>query len=161
LLEPIGVRQLVKLPPGFAAGSEDRVVNLPGLPAFAGFICYEAAFPRSLPYATRPRVLVNATNDAWFGTSGGPHQHLAHARFRAIEQGVVMIRAANTGISAVIDAHGRIVGSLGLGAAGRLDIALPPEQKTTIYAKAGDLAFLALLALIMLLHLICRRTKSF
>ena len=114
LLEPLGLRQIVNLPAGFSAGSADRVIRLDGFPAFAGFICYEAVFPRSLPYASRPEVLVNVTNDAWFGTSGGPHQHLGHARFRAIEQGVPMIRAANTGISALIDSAGRIKAMLAL-----------------------------------------------
>ena len=161
LLEPLGLRQIVNLPPGFSAGSEDRVIRIDGLPAFAGFICYEAVFPRSLPYASRPEMLVNATNDAWFGTSGGPHQHLGHARFRAIEQGVPMIRAANTGISAMIDPTGRVRARLALGMAGHLDVAMPVIMAATPYSVIGDLGFLGLLISISVVYLICRRIKKF
>lgn len=161
LLEPLGLRQIVSLPPGFAAGHEDKVIKLEGLPAFAGFICYEAVFPRSRPYASRPEMLVNVTNDAWFGTSGGPHQHLGHARFRAIEQGVPMIRAANTGISAMIDSAGRIRAMLGLGTVGLLDVAMPARTAVTLYAVIGDIGLLGLLLLIAAVYLICRRTKRF
>lgn len=161
LLEPVGLRQLVNLPPGFAAGEKDQVVELAGLPAFAGFICYEAVFPRSRPYASRPEMLVNVTNDAWFGTSGGPHQHLGHARFRAIEQGVPMIRAANTGISAMIDSAGRVRATLGLGVAGHLDVALPAPLTATPYAIVGDSGLLALLLLVTVTYLICRRIKLY
>ncbi|MEM9471944.1 MAG: apolipoprotein N-acyltransferase [Pseudomonadota bacterium] len=161
LLEPLGLRQLANLPPGFSAGSEDRVIKLDGIPAFAGFICYEAVFPRSVPYASRPEMLVNATNDAWFGTSGGPHQHLGHARFRAIEQGVPMIRAANTGISAMIDAAGRVQARLALGTTGHLDVAMPLIMAATPYSVIGDLGFLALLILIFGIYIICRRMKKF
>ncbi len=161
LLEPLGLRQIVNLPPGFSAGSKDRVIRLAGVPAFAGFICYEAVFPRSRPYASRPEMLVNATNDAWFGTSGGPHQHLGHARFRAIEQGVPMIRAANTGISAMIDSAGRVQAMLALGTVGHLDVAMPAVMAATLYAAIGDIGFLALLVLIAAAYLICRRMKKF
>ncbi len=161
LLEPLGLRQLANLPPGFSAGSADRVIRLDGIPAFAGFICYEAVFPRSVPYASRPEMLVNATNDAWFGTSGGPHQHLGHARFRAIEQGVPMIRAANTGISAMIDATGRVQARLALGTTGHLDVAMPVIMAATPYSVIGDLGFLAMLILISGIYIICRRMKKF
>ncbi len=161
LLEPLGLRQIVDLPTGFAAGREDKVIKLEGLPAFAGFICYEAVFPRSRPYASRPEMLVNVTNDAWFGTSGGPYQHLGHARFRAIEQGVPMIRAANTGISAMINSAGRIRAMLDLGSAGRMDVAMPAHMAVTPYAVIGDIGLLALLLLIASVYLICRRMKRF
>jgi apolipoprotein N-acyltransferase len=147
------------LPPGFSAGAVARTIVLPGLPAFASFICYEAIFPRSVPYKARPHVLVNVTNDAWFGTSGGPHQHLAHARFRAIEQGVPMIRAANTGISAIIDPYGRVTASLGLGNSGILDAPLPKPSRATLYSRFGDLTFLVLLLTMSAAFLICRRTN--
>ncbi len=161
LLEPLGIRQIVNLPPGFSAGHEDRVIKLDGLPAFAGFICYEAVFPRSRPYASRPEMLVNVTNDAWFGTSGGPHQHLGQARFRSIEQGVPMIRAANTGISAMIDSAGRVRAMLGLGEVGHLDAVMPVVMAETPYAVMGDIGFLGLLLLAACVYLICRRTKMF
>jgi len=161
LLEPLGLRQIVNLPRGFSAGLEDKVIKLEGLPAFAGFICYEAVFPRSRPYASRPEMLVNVTNDAWFGTSGGPYQHLGHARFRAIEQGVPMIRAANTGISAMIDSAGRVRAMLDLGSVGRLDVVMPARMAVTPYAVIGDIGLLALLLLIAITYLICRRMKQF
>jgi len=161
LLEPLGLRQIVKLPPGFSAGTLDRTISLPGIPAFVGFICYEAVFPKGVPYEVRPRMLVNSTNDAWFGTSSGPHQHLSHARFRAIEQGVPMVRAANTGISAMIDAHGRITASLGLGKLGTLDAELPRALNATVYSRFGDFSFLALLFLLGSIYLICRRINMY
>ncbi|MGB7206422.1 MAG: nitrilase-related carbon-nitrogen hydrolase, partial [Anderseniella sp.] len=99
------------------------------------------------------------TNDAWFGTSGGPYQHLSHARFRSIEQGAPMIRAANTGISAMIDSVGRVQSSLPLGQKGTLDTVLPVGMTATFFSIYGDIGFLLTLALMILFHLICRRTK--
>ena len=159
LLEPLGLRQIVNLPPGFVGGEEARVVELPGIPAFAGYICYEAVFPATTPFHVRPELLVNVTNDAWFGTSGGPYQHLSHARFRSIEQGAPMIRAANTGISAMIDSVGRVQSSLPLGQKGTLDTVLPVGMTATFFSIYGDIGFLLTLALMILFHLICRRIK--
>ena len=156
ILEPLGIRQLARLPAGFSEGEKDRVVVVPGLPVFAGFICYEAVFPRSFPREQLPKLLVNVTNDAWFGTSGGPHQHLVQARFRAIEQGVPMIRAANTGISAMIDSVGRVRASLALLETGLLEAPLPPVLASTPYASWGDAVFAALTAIFLTAALICR-----
>ena len=102
-------------------------------------ICYEGIFAEevSVPGA-RPRLLIMITNDAWFGKAAGPQQHLAQARLRAIEQGLPMVRSANTGISAMIDARGRILSSIPLGQAGHIDAALPPALPPTIYARLGD-----------------------
>ena len=156
ILEPLGIRQLARLPQGFSEGAADRVVAVPGLPPFAGFICYEAVFPRSFPREQLPKLLVNVTNDAWFGTSGGPHQHLVQARFRSIEQGVPMIRAANTGISAMIDSVGRIRASLPLFETGVLETALPAAIAATPYAAWGDALFAALILAFLAVVLICR-----
>lgn len=156
ILEPLGIRQLARLPSGFSEGAADRVINVPGAPPFAGFICYEAVFPRSFPYDKTPKLLINVTNDAWFGTSGGPHQHLAQSRFRAIEQGAPMIRAANTGISAMVDATGRMLATLPLQHTGILDQPLPPGLGSTWYHRFGDGLFLILLALALSANLICR-----
>ena len=107
VLEPLGLRKIVAIPQGFLAGRDHRPVRVPGLPPFIGLICYEAVFPE-LAAAPGAHWLLAVSNDAWFGNGIGPHQHLAIARFRAIETGRPMIRAANTGISAIIDARGRL-----------------------------------------------------
>jgi apolipoprotein N-acyltransferase len=126
LLEPLGLRQFVPLPLGFSAGPAPRTLTIDGTPGFAPLICYEAIFPRALiDRGDRPEWLLNVTNDGWFGNTAGPYQHLEQARFRAIEEGLALVRAANTGISAVIDPYGRILDRLPLGEAGRFDSPLP------------------------------------
>jgi apolipoprotein N-acyltransferase len=108
-------------------------------------ICYEVIFPGAVTGpGPRPRWLLNITNDAWFGLSSGPFQHLASARLRSIEEGLPMIRAANTGISAVIDAYGQVVASLGMEEAGVIDHRLPSVRNFTPYGRWGDWTTLAL-----------------
>jgi apolipoprotein N-acyltransferase len=125
---------------GFAAGDGAHLVAAPGLPPFLPLICYEAIFPGGLSAPEgRPEWLVQVTNDAWFGEASGPWQHLAQARMRAIEQGLPLARAANTGVSAMIDPMGRVVGSLGLGESGAIDALLPGPLPATFYARYGDL----------------------
>ncbi len=125
----------------FTAGPGPRTLAVPGLPILAATICYEIIFPgHVVDDAIRPDWIFNATNDAWFGTSIGPEQHLASARMRAVEEGLPVIRAANTGISAVIDAKGTIVRSLGLEATGVIDAGLPAALPATLYARVGDWA---------------------
>jgi apolipoprotein N-acyltransferase len=103
-------------------------------------ICYETIFPGDVAAADgRPGWIVNLTNDGWFGISTGPYQHLQQARLRAIEEGLPVVRAANTGISAVIDPLGRIVARLGLGVEGVLDSSLPSAIAPTVYARSGDI----------------------
>ena len=112
---------------------------MPGLPPVAPLICYEAIFPgRSVPPGTRPGLLLNVTNDAWFGITPGPYQHFAQARLRAVEQGLPLVRAANTGISAVVDPYGRIVASLPLGVEGVLDSKLPEAIEPTLFSRMGS-----------------------
>ena len=120
------------------------ILRLPGLPPLAPQICYETIFPGQLPpLAERPDWILQVTNDAWFGTSAGPRQHFHQARLRAVEQGLPVVRAANTGISAVIDARGRVVAALGLETAGALQAPLPPPRAPTPYARTGDAPFAA------------------
>jgi apolipoprotein N-acyltransferase len=125
---------------GFRAGPGPRVLEVEGLPRFLPLICYEAIFPQDLRApGPRPEWLVQVTNDAWFGTVSGPYQHLAQARVRAIEQGLPLARAANTGISAMIDPYGRILASLPLDTDGHLDAELPGVLPVPAYARTGDL----------------------
>lgn len=148
LLKPLGLRKLVELPGGFTAGSSAKTVSVAGLPAFSPLICYEIIFARSVVDRTdRPKWLLNVTNDAWFGDSAGPRQHLQQARFRAIEQGLPVVRAANTGISAVIDAKGRVLNHVPLGVRGVIDAILPGAAPATIYAVYGDWVMVIILAL--------------
>ncbi len=147
LLEPLGFRKVVRTPGNFTAGQGPVSILLPGGLKAALLVCYEVIFPdRLIDSADRPQLIVNVTNDGWFGRSTGPWQHLAQARLRAIEQGLPVIRAANTGISAVIDSHGRYMGRLPLMEAGVIDSPLPASIATTFYGAWGDALLLLLLA---------------
>jgi apolipoprotein N-acyltransferase len=124
----------------FSAGPGPRTLALPGtgVPPFGPLICYEVIFPGNVVASgERPAWLLNLTNDAWFGVSSGPYQHLASARMRAVEEGLPLVRAANTGVSAVFDARGRVVASLGLNRTGVIAAPLPAARAPTPYARAG------------------------
>jgi len=138
-LERLGIMQLTKLPGGYLAGDRRRVLTAPRAPKFLPLICYEIIFPGAIvPNGERPDWLLNLTNDGWFGTSSGPYQHLQQAHVRAIEEGLPLVRAANTGISAVVDPLGRTIKSLPLGAEGVLDSSLPRRVEPPLYARIGD-----------------------
>lgn len=147
---------------GFSPGPGARVLDLGPLGRALPLICYEAIFPQDIRAAPeRPDWLLQITNDAWFGRIAGPYQHLAQARLRAVENGLPMVRVANTGVSAVIDARGRILDSLPLGKAGFLDTALPPSLPATLYSRTGDLPVaLFLLATLGVLALWCARKSD-
>lgn len=143
LLARTGLTQLTNVPGGFLPGEQRRRMKVPGAPDMLPLVCYEAIFPgEAVPEGERPGWLLNVTNDAWFGISAGPYQHFQQARVRAIEEGLPLIRAANSGISAVIDPVGRVVASLPLGQDGLLDSPLPRPTRITIYARTGDLLFI-------------------
>ena len=130
----------------FTPGSGPETYAPPGLPPVGLSICYEAIFPsRIVDAAERPAWIFNATNDAWFGASMGPRQHLASARMRAVEEGLPLVRAANTGISAVIDAYGRIGPRLDLDETGALDARLPAALPPPPFSRYGQKTFLVLL----------------
>ena len=140
LLESFGLMQLTKVPGGFLAGDRRRPLIVPGAPAALPLICYEIIFPGDVVAGgERPGWLLNLTNDGWFGNSTGPHQHFQQARVRAIEEGLPLVRGANTGISAVIDPLGRVVKSLPLGTEGIIDAPLPVRIEPTVFARFGDL----------------------
>ncbi|HEX9447818.1 MAG TPA: apolipoprotein N-acyltransferase [Dongiaceae bacterium] len=136
-----------KLTPGdtnFSTGPGPTTIHVPGLPPFGALICYEVIFPGAVANAAdRPDWLLNLTNDGWFGTSTGPYQHFASARFRALEEGIPLIRAANTGISAAVDSYGRVVSILPLGVASILDVDLPEKlQSMTLFTRFGAVIFI-------------------
>jgi apolipoprotein N-acyltransferase len=180
-LERLGVMQLTRIRGGFIAGDRRRNQPVPGAPAFLPLVCYEVVFPGNLvprgerpgliydhlgryigwPVAAgtgeRPGWLLNLTNDAWFGRSPGPYQHLQQARIRAIEEGLPMVRAANNGISAVIDPLGRVTRSLPLGTQGVIDASLPQSLPPPLYARIGDSLFAALMSIAFILIMGSRR----
>jgi apolipoprotein N-acyltransferase len=120
------------------------------VPPFSALICYEAIFPHeAVAGGRRPEWIVQLTNDAWFGTFAGPQQHYAQARIRAIEQGLPIVRAANTGISAVVDPYGREVESLPLDRYGKVDRKLPAPLPPTLYSRTGDLPALASVVILL------------
>ncbi|MCB2094260.1 MAG: apolipoprotein N-acyltransferase [Rhodobacteraceae bacterium] len=131
---------------GYTAGTGARVLDLGTAGKVLPLICYESVFPQDLRAAPeRADWVLQVTNDGWFGNLAGPYQHLAQARLRAVEQGLPLLRAANTGISAVIDAKGRLLQSLPLNSAGFLDAAVPAALPATPYARTGDLPLSVLL----------------
>jgi apolipoprotein N-acyltransferase len=157
LLEKIGLEQLTRVQGGFIPGARRRTMEIPNAPRALPLICYEVIFPGDVvDRSDRPGWIVNLTNDGWFGISTGPYQHLQQARLRAIEQGLPVVRAANTGISAVIDPLGRMVARLGLGLEGVLDSGLPAAIPPTIYARVGDIP-IAIIVAAALLFVIGRR----
>lgn len=135
---------------GYSSGSGPQLIDVGPLGKALPLICYEVVFPQNLRGTEqRPDLLLQITNDAWFGSFSGPYQHLVQARMRAIEQGLPLVRAANTGISAVVDARGRITAELPLNREGFLEAALPEPRPVTPYARSGDLP-LALMLLILI-----------
>ncbi|MEG9861673.1 MAG: apolipoprotein N-acyltransferase [Parvularculales bacterium] len=169
VFKAIGLKALAQQRGDFASGEGDVLMTLssptpdvPNVPTFRPLICYEIIFPEAIhPTADRASWLLNITNDGWFGTSTGPWQHLDQARFRAVEQGVPVIRAANTGISVVIDAEGRILENLPLNTQDIIDAPLPPARKSTLYGRWGDSLFFALLIGFVLIALPgCRASQA-
>jgi len=152
LMEKFGFVQLTRVQGGFIPGTRRRVMDVPNAPRALPLICYEAIFPGDITAGDeRPGWIINLTNDGWFGISTGPYQHLQQMRLRAIEEGLPVVRAANTGISAVIDPSGRIVARLGLGIEGVLDANLPTALPPTIYARLRDIPAAVILAVALLL----------
>jgi apolipoprotein N-acyltransferase len=160
-MERLGFSQLTKVTGGYIPGTRRRSLDVPGAPRALPLICYEAIFPGHVAERDdRPGWIVNLTNDGWFGISTGPYQHLQQARMRAIEEGLPVVRAANTGISAVIDPMGRILAQLGLGIEGVLDASLPAAIAPTVYARFGNISAAILVAIALIFVLRRRLSRS-
>jgi apolipoprotein N-acyltransferase len=143
LLHLIGLREIASRG-AYGSGPTPRpLLQVPGLPPAVPLICYEAVFPAAIVQGReRPAVIVNLTNDGWFGNTSGPHQHFHQARVRGVEEGLPLIRAANNGISGAFDAYGRVLGRLELDSRGVIDVALPTNVAPPPYARFGDTIFL-------------------
>jgi apolipoprotein N-acyltransferase len=146
VLNKIGITKLTAGQEGFSSGDAPHTYQFAGAPAVTPLICYEIIFPADVTSSQRPGWFVNVTDDSWFGPWAGPHQHLLIARARAIEEALPVARAANTGISAVIDPYGRITAELALGKMGVLDARLPKAAPQSTYARYGDWMLLIMLS---------------
>ena len=134
---------------GFTPGETKDFAQVPNIGAVKPLICYEAVFPQDVQsHGERPNMLVQMTNDAWFGNFSGPYQHLAQTQMRAIEQGLPLVRAANTGVSAVIDPLGEIIQIILLNQQGYMDVALPKPIEATVYSQFGDRFVIILLSIL-------------
>ena len=156
LATKVGFRSLVHMPEDFTAGPPSRPLTAAGLPPVQPLICYEALFPGLVRRGVvepgvRPAWILNVSNDAWFGMTSGPLQHLNLASYRAIEEGLPMVRSTPTGVSAVIDAYGRVLpgARLGLGAFGVIDARLPPALAPTLYVRWNDWLFAVMMLVSM------------
>src|SRR5262249_48305399 len=153
--------QLSRMRGGFSDGVQPRpLMSIEGLPPVGGLICYEAIFPRAIVQGRqRPGLLINVTNDGWFGNTTGPRQHFHQARVGAGEEGLPILRAANNGVSAIIDAEGRVLKKLDLNVKGVIDTSLPLPRAETLYARFGDWLFAANALLFALAALVLRRRR--
>ena len=159
-LESLGVMQMTGVRGGFSEGTRPRLLRIPGAPPARPLICYEIIFPDEVTdSSTRPGWLLNVTNDAWFGSSAGPYQHFHQAQVRAVEQGLPVVRAANTGISAVIDPYGRVLAEIGLGESGLIDAKLPKAGPPTFFVRFGISLEILVLCLALIGWLACRRRQ--
>lgn len=157
VLQTIGLDKLAQGRGDFTAGAADQILRLPGLPPATILICYEAIFPSLSSRGDRPGWILNLTNDGWFGELTGPDQHFAMTRFRAVEQGLPLVRAAGTGISGVISHTGEVIDVLGLNTAGALDVEVALKGEPTLYSRTGDLPALAAALLLAVASALSRR----
>jgi apolipoprotein N-acyltransferase len=153
-----GMIPVVAETPGLTSGPGPRTLHLPNLPPVGPMVCYEAIFPHAvIDEQDRPAWLLNDTNDAWFGRSLGPYQHFAESRLRSIEEGLPLIRAANGGISGVVDSYGRILQALPLGQESALDVKLPvalAADHATPYGRLGDSPLLLIVVAALLVRVV-------
>ena len=161
VLQRFGLTQIVEMPGGFSAGAIRSPVDLDGIPPFLALVCYEIIFPDEIdfgPGGKRPGFLLNVTNDAWYGNTPGPHQHLRLAELTAVAAGLPLVRSANTGISVVSDAYGREVAGLALGSTGVIRAELPQAAKPTVFARFGEWPFWLMFAVTCVVAMVARLT---
>jgi apolipoprotein N-acyltransferase len=159
LLQPLGLSRLVMGDIDFAPGPGPQSVAVPGFGSVGMQICYEIIFSgQVVDRANRPRLLFNPSNDAWFGR-WGPPQHLAQARMRTIEEGLPMLRSTPTGISAIIDADGRLLATIPQGRDGAIELPLPPAHAPTLFARFGN-AIAAVVALFLAVVAVAIRRRT-
>lgn len=144
----------------FTSGKGPRTIDITGIGHARPLICYEGIFAEEIAAQERPRLMILITNDAWFGAAAGPLQHLAQARLRSIEQGLPMVRVANTGVSAMIDGKGRVTAKIEMNKAGFIDAALPLALPATVYSHYGDWPFAAVIALTLFGYVAFKRRNS-
>ncbi len=141
-------------PVDFSAGENDSLFAVPGYGKVRLLICYETIFSGEIVNGeARPDLIVNITNDAWFGRTLGPWQHLAQSRMRAVEEGIAVIRVANNGITAGFDGFGRSLGQIDLDDTGIIDVAAPPPLSPTLFSKYRHSVFFLFSVLLALLAL--------
>ncbi|MCC2098985.1 MAG: apolipoprotein N-acyltransferase, partial [Hyphomicrobiales bacterium] len=146
IFDIFGIRQLIAIPEGFSSGHARLTLTVPGAGPFAPLICYEIVFPgQVVAPGIRPGWMLNLTNDTWFGDTPGPYQHFLQGRIRAVEEGLPLVRAANSGVSAIVDAYGRVTHELGLDRRGTIDGVIPSAAPPTPYARFGDWIFAILM----------------
>ena len=147
LLEPLGFVRLTRAPDDFTAGPRPAPISIPGLPRLQPLVCYESLFPGfTSDQGGRPAWIFNPSNDSWFGATSGPWQHLNIISYRGIEEGLPVVRATPTGVSAVIDAYGRPQSTLDIGVQGVIDARLPAALTPTPFARFGDTFFWLMVA---------------
>jgi apolipoprotein N-acyltransferase len=152
-LNSLGISQLTNLPFSFTAGTERISMTVPNAPLFTPLICYEVIFPGPVTSSgPRPQWILNLTNDAWFGVSSGPYQHLDQAKMRAVEEGLPVARAANTGISAIIDGYGRTKAVLALNETGVIDAALPISLTPPPNTSWGKWALSVIIIIVLIFY---------
>lgn len=138
----------------FSPGPGRETIAIPGLGVASPLICYEVIFPGEVVgdvAGMRANVLLNLTNDAWYGRSSGPYQHLAIAKMRAVEEGIPLIRAANTGVSGIYDGYGQTVVQLGLDTTGVIDAYMPrPVLSRTFYSRFGDMFYVVIIFILLI-----------
>jgi apolipoprotein N-acyltransferase len=161
-LEAIGFEQLTRQRGGFSEGATPRpTLALKGLPPVGGLICYEAIFPGvGAASRERPGLLINVTNDGWFGNTTGPRQHFHQARVRAVEEGVPLVRAANNGISGVVDGNGRVVVVMDINTRGSADSTVPIQSTKPLYAVVGDSVFLLVALIFAVILVVAARNQG-